>query len=297
MAGADNEQALAYVRHVAAAYDPQLRFAVPEKNVQPVAGPGGVLICAPHPDDESLSGALPLRLAREDGCPVTALAITLGSDPDRKESRLQEFADACGVLGWGWQLAREPLAFDEVGIESRDRDPVAWQVKVAALADILIARKPALVLLPHGDDAHPTHVGVHYLCMEALLLYSKACGDGEVLVAETEFWRPLRAPNLLIGVSEEDLARLLVAVGQHRGEIARYPYHAQLPFRMVDTVRRGSELLAGFGSGEPLFRFGELYRLARFKNGRLGRKAQGGLTVAPGQRLTLAALRTACACP
>lgn len=288
----EDDPALVYVRRVAAAYDPQLRLALPPKKVQSAEGPGGVLICAPHPDDESLSGALALRLAREDGRPVTALAITLGSNPARKEARLQEFADACGVLGWGWQLAAEPQAFAEVGTENSHRDPAGWQLKVAALVEILVAHRPALVLLPHGDDAHPTHVGVHDLCRAALSYYSRSCGE-ELLVVESEFWRPLRAPNLLVGVGEEDLARLVTAVGQHRGEVARCPYHAQLPFRMVDTVRRGGELLAGFGNDESLFRFGELYRLARLKNGRWCRKAQG-LVVAPGQRLTLAALRTAC---
>lgn len=293
MAGSPHAQALAYVRRVAAAYDPQLRLSVPVTNPQSSSGTGGVLICAPHPDDESLSGALPLRLGREDGCPVTALAITLGSNVSRKKSRLQEFADACRSLGWEGQLAREPLAFDQVGMEKRQQDPVGWQEMVKALVEILAVGKPALVLLPHADDAHPTHVGVHHLCLEALALYSKTGGGKELLVAETEFWQPLRAPNLLVGVSEEDLATLVVAVGQHRGEVARSPYHAQLPFRMVDTVRRGGELLSRFGSGRPPFRFGELYRLGRFKEGRLCRQGQG-LAVAPDQQLTLAALRKVC---
>jgi len=295
MPGKRDKLVVDYVRRVAAAYDPQLRVPEAEKKGVPSAGTGGVLICAPHPDDESLCGALPLRLAGEDGCPVTALAVTLGSNTARKEARLQEFIDACGVLGWQWLLAGEPMGFDNVTLVDRDHDLAAWQEKVAALAQIFSTHKPELILLPHIADAHPVHVGVHCLCMEAIAHYSKSCDVGELLVAETEFWQPAPEPNLLVGVSEEDLARLVTAVGQHRGEVARCPYHAQLPFRMVDTVRRGSELLNRFGSGsEQLFRFGELYGLARFKGGDSWVKGQG-LAVAPGDRLTLAVLRKACA--
>ncbi|MDH4320206.1 MAG: PIG-L family deacetylase [Desulfobulbaceae bacterium] len=290
--GSARDEALAYVRRVAAAYDPHLRLAETETVNKPAAAVGGVLVCAPHPDDESLCGALPLRLAREDGCPVTALAVTLGSDAARKEARLREFADACGVLGWGWQLARQPLAMDGISPAQRDRDPAAWEGKVAAVVAILAALRPALVLLPHLDDAHPTHVGTHQLCMEALVRHATDCG-GEILIAETEFWRPLGDANLLVGVGEEDVARLVLAVSRHRGEIVRHPYHAQLPFRMVETVRRGAEMLAGFGGGVPPFRFGELYRLARLMNGRL-LPATRGVILDPAERLSLAALRSAC---
>ena len=292
MACSENDQALAYVRKVAAAYDPQLDVAPAATESQPAAESGGVLVCAPHPDDESLCGALPLRLAKEEGCPVTALAITLGSDSSRKESRLQEFINACGVLGWGWQIAEEPLAFENVSMENRDREPTAWQEKVAHLVDILLARKPALLLLPHADDAHPTHIGTHHLCMEALIRYSKVY-DEELMIAETEFWRPMRSPNLLVGVGEEDLAQLVTAVAQHRGEVARHPYHAQLPFRMLDTVRRGGELLAGYGGGKVALRFGELYRLSRLVNGRLLSSTQVTI-IDPDEQISLAALRQAC---
>ncbi len=291
MAGGDKDEALSYVQKVAATYDPKLRVATAVASGQVVAGSGGVLICVPHPDDESLCGSLSLRLGQEDGCPVTAVAITLGSEPSRKESRLEEFAAACTVLGWEWQLARLPLAFDRVTIENRDQDPLAWQKWVVALVDILVARKPELVLVPHGDDMHPTHIGTHHLCLEALLLYSQSYGE-EIMVVETEFWRPLRAANLLVGVSEEDLALLVTAVGQHRGEICRHPYHAQLPFRMMDTVRRGSELLAGFGSAERSFQFGELYRLSRMQGG-CHYPGEMGMVIAPEQRLSLAVLRRA----
>ncbi len=286
------DEALAYVRRVAAAYDPCLRLAATEAGDIPAAAGGGVLVCAPHPDDESLCGALALRLAREEGCPVTALAVTLGSDAARKEARLREFADACGALGWGWQPARQPLAFDGVNPAQRDRDLAAWRGKVAAVVGILDELRPDLVLLPHLDDAHPTHIGTHQLCMEALVRHATDCGR-EILVAETEFWHPLGDANLLVGVGEEDVARLVYAVSRHRGEVARHPYHAQLPFRMVDTVRRGAEMLAGFGGGVPPFRFGELYRLARFENGRL-RPATRGVVFGPEARLSLAALRSAC---
>jgi len=289
-------EALAFVEAVARAYgrgvkdDPESPSSVGA--VSPGGKGGKVLICAAHPDDEGLTGALPLRLARESGCEVVVVAVTLGSDPARKEARLAELADATALLGWEWLLAEEPLALDDVTIAARDRDKERWQRQVEGLASLFDGRRPDLVLLPHGQDGHPTHVGVHHLAAAALCRHT-AQSAREVLVAETEYWRQLPDPNLLVGVGSEDVARLVAAVSRHRGEVSRHPYHARLPFRMVDTVRRGSELLAGFGAAAaPPFCFGELYRLSTVARGQWHRAAAGtSLVCPPLQSLSLAALQ------
>ena len=58
-----------------------------------------VVFCAPHPDDESLSGALALRL-RLQGAEVTNVAVTLGSDLTQRQRRSTELEASCRVLGY-----------------------------------------------------------------------------------------------------------------------------------------------------------------------------------------------------
>ena len=77
----------------------------------------------------------------------------------------------------------------------------------------------------------------------------------------------MKNPNLLVGANAEHVARLVTALTQHRGEMSRLPYHLHLPARMMDNVRRGGELIMGYGTPDVGFQFGELYRLSCIKSG------------------------------
>lgn len=268
----DFDHWLAFVRRFADAYEAE-RPAVRREQPPPAAArPPGlgprVILCAPHPDDEMLSGSLALRLQREAGCSVLVLALTLGSDPGRREERKGELAAACRVAGFDWRLVAEPLAWAALRPEL-ERDSTGWQRLVATLAGHFAREAPALVLAPHAQDGHPAHVTAHRLVSQALAR-ATAENRGAILLAETEYWRPISHPNLLVGVGPEDVALLLAALTRHRGEVARHPYHLRQPARMMDSVRRGSELLSGFGqpAAEPVF--GELYRLVRVSHGKRG---------------------------
>ena len=54
-----------------------------------------VLVLSPHPDDECIIGGLPLRLMKEGDFRVLNVAITQGSNPTRKQERLNELKGAC----------------------------------------------------------------------------------------------------------------------------------------------------------------------------------------------------------
>src|ERR1700693_35025 len=58
------------------------------------------LIFAPHPDDEMITGALRLRLMREQGFAVVDVAVTLGSRVDRRAERWRELEAACAYIGF-----------------------------------------------------------------------------------------------------------------------------------------------------------------------------------------------------
>lgn len=234
--------------------------------------PGGekgprVLLCSPHPDDEVLVGSLPLRLLREAGAEVTNIVMTLGGDPARRAGRLAAVRESCRALGFSLELpAEKGRAFENLRVAGRALEPVRWQGMVARLAEVFADHAPDLVVFPHDRDGHPTHVAVHFLALAALFRYTAASGAG-VVTAESEYWHPLEEPNLLVGVAGGDVARLLAALAAHGGELRRHPYHLRLPARLMDGVRRGAEVVCGFGAAAPAFAFAEIYRLGRLGDG------------------------------
>jgi hypothetical protein len=263
----DYKEWLSYVESFSRLYQDKTgvtRISHPEP-FNPVSGKSGgrLIICSPHPDDEILTGTLPLRLLREDGAAVTNLVMTLGSDRARKEARLAELTAACRVVGFDLLLVEEPRAFDHLIPENEDEQ---WRERVDLLVDHFAALQPDLVQIPHVGDAHPTHKAVHGLVFKALQLYTEKY-DCSVLLLESEYWSSLTRPNLLVGISNEDLALLICALVLHQGEITRNPYHLSLPGRMMDSVRRGSELLDGCGSENPDMIFAEMYTLSWMRGG------------------------------
>ena len=222
-----------------------------------------VILCSPHPDDEALTGSLPLRLLHEQGATIINLAVTLGSNPSRQTARWAELTNSCAVLGFDCRQLNTPATFD---LKAREHGR-GWQEVILSLAHLFEELNPDLVFFPHAEDHHPAHVATSLLTAEALTHFTSRQRQA-VTAIETEYWRPMAKPNLLIGVTMEDLALLLAAVTCHRGEIIRNPYHLTLPARLMDSVRRGTEMVGSTSSTRPTFLFGELHRVSRWQNGR-----------------------------
>jgi LmbE family N-acetylglucosaminyl deacetylase len=245
-----------------------------------------VLICSPHPDDEALAATLPLRMRLECGAKVTNIAITLGSDHAQRARRRRELESACAVLGFKLVIPSEsgrPAAapsgaresaqsvrasadrahwgFDHVNISTRQQHPDLWASNVSALAAIFDHEQPDVVFAPHADDFHSTHVGTHFLAVDALAKYVQSSGRDSIMLIETEFWHHLRRPNLMVGIPADALALALLAATEHGGEMSRNAYHLSQPARLMDNVRRGAEVAGGQGSTAPSFPFAELYRV------------------------------------
>lgn len=222
-----------------------------------------VVMFSPHPDDECVTAALALRLRRECGYRIANVAVTLGSRKERREARRRELVEACRYLGF------ELLELEDGGLEDVTpgavvRDHAAWTAKQDLVVRILETRNPDVVAFPHRTDWHPIHKGTHLLVRGALKRMGPAFSCYTV---ETEFWRPLATPNVMVESSVDDVAELVRALSCHRGEINRNPYHLRLPAAMVDNVRR-YELIAGAGCQIPGFMFATLYRICKWQNGR-----------------------------
>jgi len=218
------------------------------------------LVFSPHPDDECIVGALPLRLLRELKMNVINVAVTLGSRRDRQMERLNELRNACDYLGFGL-IQTDESGLEKIDVKSRKQSRAQWDKSVQIVAGIIADNKPHVIFMPHENDWNSTHIGTHFLVADALqtLPESFCCW-----VCHTEFWAPMDNPNLMIEVSVADLADLVAALSFHAGEVSRNPYHLRLPAWMQDNVRRGGELVGGQGTQPPDCVFATLYRLQKW---------------------------------
>ncbi|HZL12576.1 MAG TPA: PIG-L family deacetylase [Verrucomicrobiae bacterium] len=220
------------------------------------------LIFSPHPDDECITGGLALRLLHEAKWNVINVAVTLGSDKSRRAARLRELKNVCEFLGYDLVVA----GLEKINLETRKKNPAQWQSAVGTVAKILAAQKPRVIFLPHENDGHPAHVGVHFLVLDAM---KKLPRDFNCFVIETEFWGQMANPNLLVEIGAGDLADLIASLSFHVGEVKRNPYHARLPAWMMDNVRRGGEMVGVAGGAAPDFTFGTIYRLQKWNEGKI----------------------------
>jgi N-acetylglucosamine malate deacetylase 1 len=221
------------------------------------------LIFSPHPDDEVIIGGLPLRLLHESRVNVLNVAVTQGSNPSRQAQRLQELQACCDYIGFGLVQTRAN-GLEGVNLQSRREHPDAWAKSVTRIEQILLEQKPRVIFLPHDDDWNSTHIGTHFLVMDALVRLGT---DFECVVIETEFWGAMKSPNLMVESSERDVVDLITALTFHVGEVRRNPYHLRLPAWLMDNVRRGGELVGGQGGAAPDFTFATLYRFRRWHQG------------------------------
>lgn len=239
------------------------------------------LFFAPHPDDECISGGLALRLLREARMNVINIPVTLGSKQERQLERLCELRGACEYLGFG-VVETGPRGLEKINPKTRQQDPAHWAACVEIIRRIIEGLRPRLICFPHDADWNSTHIGTHFLVTDAL---RKMPAGFECYVVETEFWGAMNDPNLMVEISERDLADMIAATTFHVGEVARNPYHLSLPAWMMDNVRRGSEVVGGQGGATPDFAFAVLNRLRKWSNGQLSRFFAGGRFVPAGMNV------------
>ena len=224
---------------------------------EPVESDSSVLLFSPHPDDECITGALPLRLMREAGRRIINVPVTYGSNAERQAGRAAELESACGFLGWEIYQGLE---------DYRSLD-------VADVVRILEKFQPETIFMPHAKDWNSRHISTHFLVVDAL----KQMGDDfSCTVVETEFWGAMDDPNLMVEADAQLVADLVAATSLHIEEVARNPYHLLLPAWMQDNVRRGGELVGGQGGDVPDFSFSTLYRLRKWTNGAFADVLDGG---------------------
>ena len=227
------------------------------------------LVLAPHPDDESIIGLLPLRLREECGFDVRVVPFSLGSRMERRKARAAELRAACRSLGFRPCMR---LGGD------------AGRMEMSRLVRLLAEWRPTVVVLPHAQDGHGTHRAAHAAGVAAM----DAAG-GAFHVVETEYWHPLRRPNLMVAATRRHLVCLRRALECHRGEVARNDYAGRLAAWMSDNVRRGAELVGGAGAAAPDLAHATLYRARRREGGRWTPEFRGGRIIGGADELAVLA--------
>lgn len=230
------------------------------------------LIFAPHPDDECLVGGLALRLRREEGMRVMDVAVTQGSNKVRQGPRWAELSAACEYIGFEL-IGTRPGGLENINPGTRTHDPAQWTRSVDVIAEILTRQQPAVVFVPHDGDWNSTHIGTHYVVMDAL---ARLPASFECAVVETEYWGAMSSPNLMVELGVEHVAHLTTALSFHVEEVRRNPYHVLFPGWLMDNVRRGGEIVGGQGGAAPDFTFATLYRVRRWAEGGLRDVFVGG---------------------
>jgi len=230
------------------------------------------LFFSPHPDDECISGGIALRLLREAKMNVFNVAVTQGSKKERRAERLHELHGACDYLGFGL-ITTGASGLESINPKTRAQDAAHWRASVKTVVGILEQHRPRAIMYPHEHDWNSTHIGTHFLVMDAL---REMPMDFEPFLVETEFWGQMTDPNLMIEISAHDLSDMISALTFHVGEVQRNPYHLLLPAWMLDNVRRGAELVGGQGAVAPDFTFAALNRLRRWSGGKAEKVFEGG---------------------
>ncbi len=244
----------------------------PNPKPKPPPNAPAAIIFSPHPDDECLVGGFALRLMRETGMRIINVAITRGALKSRQQARWQELKNACDWLGFELEPS-PPDDLERIDLQSRANDPSRWADSAKIVAALLIKHSPRAIFFPHQADWNSTHVGTHFLVMDALNTLPKTFSCRTV---ETEYWGAMASPNLMVESSVDDVADLLAALSFHVGEVQRNPFHLRMPAWLQDNVRRGTELVGGQGAAAPDFAFATLYRLRQWNNGGLQDIYQGG---------------------
>ena len=159
----------------------------------PMHGARGVLVAAPHPDDEVFGCGGCAALYAAAGVPVRALILTDGGlggvqegEGDLVATRYQEVICAAAVLGYGAPIF--------AGYPDR-----SLQDRIAAVAELMVEQMRAtgadVLFAPSLWEMHPDHSAA----AQAALLAIKRLGDGYTLV-QYEVGVPL-FPNRLVDIS------------------------------------------------------------------------------------------------
>ncbi len=186
---------------------------------------GGLLAIFSHPDDETFGCGGTLTLHAEDGHRVGALSLTCSEEERRRE--LMNAAKALGI--------DEPVIFEERTIEPS-------QELVRRISDVIVERRPEVVITHLPFDYHMEHRLAHELVKEAVewaghtTTYDQAWTVERLLLMEVNTLIP--SPHVIVDVSEAWL-RKEAAIGAYATQLAKFRWGYYQGFNEKKAELRG----------------------------------------------------------
>ena len=77
-----------------------------------------------------------MRLVRQAHMNLINVAVTLGSNKERKQERLRELRNACNYIGFGLATTA-PDGLDKINPKGREQDPNNWAASVKIIKGII----------------------------------------------------------------------------------------------------------------------------------------------------------------
>jgi len=204
------------------------------------------VVIAPHPDDETLGAGATIMRKVDAGTPVHVVVVTDGSkspvgDPAEVAAlRDAELRASCTVLGLGaGDVTRLPFVDAEL---DRDDDTL-----VAALAEVIAARRPDEVLVTGDTDPHDDHAALGAAARRAV------AGTGARLLVYPvwHFERPARLMGLVRRSGRPEIVR--TAGYRERKQRAVSSYRSQLAARNDAPEGLTPRFLKHFTGGCEMF--------------------------------------------
>ncbi len=195
---------------------------------------GGLLAIFAHPDDETFGCGGTLALHAEAGHSVGALSITC-SDPERGPE-LRAAAEALGI--------DEPMIFEERAVEPS-------QGLIRRISDVIVERKPKIVITHLPFDYHREHRAAHELVKEAIewagytTIYDPAWTVERLLLMEVNTLIP--NPHVIVDVSEA-WPRKKAAIDAYATQLAKFRWGYYQEFMEKKAELRG--IMGGCRYGE-----------------------------------------------
>jgi N-acetylglucosamine malate deacetylase 1 len=211
---------------------------------------GGILVIAPHPDDETLGAGGTLLRARALGIKTHWLIVTeMPRDAGWPEEKIEQ-------RGKQIEAVREAIGFASVhclGFPTAQLDTVPLGDLVGGIAKVVLATSPACVMLPHRGDAHSDHHVVwqagaastkwfRYPSVKWVLSYEALSETDAGLDDASPFW-----PQLFVDISETLSAKLKVCE-IFRDEFGDFPFPRSL--KALDALAALRGAAAGFQAAE-----------------------------------------------
>ena len=202
------------------------------------------LIVAAHPDDEVLGAGAMMHKAAENGDEVYVCLLSHWS-PTRDDNLEDGIASSHAILGVKKSYVGD---FGCMRFKDEDHHAIVRFIE-AAIRDC----QPDVLITHHPADVHVDHGITSECCMEASRLPMRQIANIQPIrkimymeVPSSTDWNVSTAngvfvPNVFVGVSDEDLAEKVKAVGVYKDVIRKAPHPRSREVINAMAVLRGSQ--------------------------------------------------------